>query len=36
VDPELLGGGVAQVGSMVYDGSVRSQLGRLKNRIAKE
>ena len=36
VDPELLGGAVAQVGSMVYDGSVRTQLGRLKNRIAKE
>ena len=36
VDPALLGGAVAQVGSMVYDGSVRTQLGRLKNRIAKE
>jgi|SoiMethySBSTD1v2_1073268.scaffolds.fasta_scaffold14588_4 F-type H+-transporting ATPase subunit delta len=36
VDPDLLGGGVAQVGSMVYDGSVRTQLGLLKNRIAKE
>jgi len=36
VDPELLGGRVAQDGTMVYDGSVRSQLGRLKNRIAKE
>jgi F-type H+-transporting ATPase subunit delta len=36
VDPELLGGAVAQVGSMVYDGSVRTQLGRLRNRIAKE
>jgi F-type H+-transporting ATPase subunit delta len=36
VDPELLGGAVAQVGSMVYDGSVRTQLDRLKHRIAKE
>jgi F-type H+-transporting ATPase subunit delta len=36
VDPELLGGAVAQVGSMVYDGSVRTQLGRLKNRITTE
>src|SRR5262245_43874059 len=36
VDRELLGGAVAQVGSMVYDGSVRTQLDRLKQRIAKE
>ena len=36
VDPDLLGGGVAQIGSMIYDGSVRTQLGLLKNRIAKE
>lgn len=30
VDPALLGGVVAQVGSMVYDGSVRSQLEELR------
>jgi F-type H+-transporting ATPase subunit delta len=30
VDPTLLGGVVAQVGSMVYDGSVRSQLEELR------
>jgi F-type H+-transporting ATPase subunit delta len=30
VDPSLLGGVVAQVGSMVYDGSVRSQLEELR------
>ena len=30
VDPALLGGVVAQVGSTVYDGSVRSQLEELR------
>jgi F-type H+-transporting ATPase subunit delta len=30
VDPELLGGVVAQVGSVVYDGSLRSQLEDLR------
>ena len=30
VDPALLGGVVAQVGSLVYDGSVRSQLEELR------
>ncbi len=30
VDPALLGGVVAQVGSMVYDGSVRTQLEDLR------
>ncbi|MEI7706034.1 MAG: ATP synthase F1 subunit delta [Deltaproteobacteria bacterium] len=30
VDPSLLGGVVAQVGSLVYDGSVRSQLEELR------
>jgi F-type H+-transporting ATPase subunit delta len=30
VDAALLGGAVAQVGSMVYDGSVRSQLEELR------
>ena len=29
VDPELLGGVVVEVGSKVYDGSVRTQLERL-------
>lgn len=31
VDPALLGGVVAQVGSVVFDGSVRSQLEDLRN-----
>jgi F-type H+-transporting ATPase subunit delta len=36
IDPELLGGAVAQVGSMVYDGSVKTQLGRLRRRIGED
>jgi F-type H+-transporting ATPase subunit delta len=30
VDPGLLGGAVAQVGSLVYDGSLRTQLEALR------
>jgi F-type H+-transporting ATPase subunit delta len=30
VDPSLLGGAMAQVGSMVYDGSLKTQLARLR------
>lgn len=33
VDPELLGGVVAQVGDTVYDGSLRSQLDQLRARL---
>jgi F-type H+-transporting ATPase subunit delta len=33
VDPRVLGGVVAQVGSMVYDGSVKSQLEDLKKQL---
>ncbi|HUC42958.1 MAG TPA: ATP synthase F1 subunit delta [Candidatus Sulfotelmatobacter sp.] len=36
VDPTLLGGARAQVGSMVYDGSIRTQLDRLRARLAEE
>lgn len=32
-DPSLLGGAVVQVGSTIYDGSVRSQLAQLKQRL---
>jgi len=33
VDPALLGGVVAQVGSLVYDGSVRTQLEDLRKQL---
>lgn len=33
VDPELMGGVVATVGSTVYDGSVKSQLARLRRQL---
>jgi F-type H+-transporting ATPase subunit delta len=33
VDPAILGGVVAQVGSLVYDGSVRSQLEDLRKQL---
>ncbi len=36
VDPELIGGAVARVGSTIYDGSVRSQLNRLRASLASE
>lgn len=33
-DPELIGGLVTRIGSTVYDGSVRSQLQQIKERMA--
>ena len=33
VDPSLIGGVVAQVGSTIYDGSVRQQLQAFKSRL---
>jgi F-type H+-transporting ATPase subunit delta len=36
IDPTLLGGAVAQVGSMVYDGSLKTQLARLRSAMGKE
>jgi F-type H+-transporting ATPase subunit delta len=33
-DPELIGGVVARVGSVVYDGSVRGQLEQLRGKLA--
>jgi F-type H+-transporting ATPase subunit delta len=36
VDPSLIGGLVARVGSTVYDGSVRQQLFAFKNRLVQE
>ena len=35
VDPALLGGVVAQVGNLVYDGSVRTQLEDLRNTLKR-
>ena len=36
VDPSLIGGVVAQVGSTIYDGSVRQQLKAFKTRLSGE
>ncbi|MDX2151442.1 MAG: ATP synthase F1 subunit delta [Bryobacteraceae bacterium] len=36
VDPSLLGGMTARIGSTIYDGSVRGQLGSLRRRLAAE
>ncbi len=33
IDPSIIGGLVARVGSTVYDGSVATQLARIKNRL---
>ncbi len=35
VDPELLGGAVAQVGSLTYDGSLRTQLEDLRKALKR-
>ena len=36
VDPELLGGVVATIGSTVYDGSVRTQLQRMRQELIEQ
>ena len=36
VDPGLIGGMIAQVGSTIYDGSVRQQLQAFKDRLGEE
>ena len=36
VDPSIIGGVVAQVGSTIYDGSVRQRLQTFKDRLAEE
>ncbi|CAM2008120.1 ATP synthase F1 subunit delta [Acanthopleuribacter pedis] len=36
IDASILGGVVAQVGSIVYDGSVRGRLARLREELVKE
>jgi F-type H+-transporting ATPase subunit delta len=35
VDPSLIGGAVATVGDMVFDGSIRTQLERLRSNLTK-
>jgi F-type H+-transporting ATPase subunit delta len=35
VDPSLLGGAIAKVGDLVFDGSLRTQLGRLRTNLTK-
>lgn len=35
VDPDLLGGVVARIGSTVYDGSVKTQLARMRQELVK-
>jgi len=36
VDPALIGGVVARIGTTVYDGSLATQLARLKDRLAEQ
>lgn len=36
VEPSLLGGAVTRIGSMVYDGSLRTQLIQLRRKMAQE
>ena len=36
VDPGLLGGVVARIGSTVYDGSVKTQLSRMRQELVKQ
>jgi F-type H+-transporting ATPase subunit delta len=36
IDPALIGGVVAQVGSTIFDGSVRQQLQAFKSRLLGE
>jgi F-type H+-transporting ATPase subunit delta len=36
VDPALIGGAVARIGTLVYDGSVASQLARIRERLEQQ
>jgi F-type H+-transporting ATPase subunit delta len=36
VEPALLGGATVQIGTTIYDGSVRSQLERMREKLASE
>ena len=35
VDPAVIGGARAQIGSMVYDGTIRNQLAKMRERLVK-
>jgi F-type H+-transporting ATPase subunit delta len=35
IDPAIMGGLVAQVGSTIYDGSLRTQLNRMREQLLK-
>jgi F-type H+-transporting ATPase subunit delta len=35
VDPSLIGGAIAEVAGVVYDGSIRAQLGQLRSNLTK-
>ena len=35
VDPELIGGAVAQVGDLIFDSSIRTQLEQLRTNLTK-
>ena len=36
VDPSLIGGALARVGDLVFDGSIKTQLDRLRNNLVRE
>lgn len=36
VDPSIIGGVVTQIGSEIYDGSIRSQLQQLRSRLSRD
>jgi F-type H+-transporting ATPase subunit delta len=36
VDPEIIGGVVARIGSVVYDGSISAQLSKMRDRLEKQ
>lgn len=35
VDPSLIGGATARIGSVIYDGSIRTQLAKMRERLGK-
>ena len=35
IDPELIGGAIAKVGDLVFDGSIRTQLEQLRTNLTK-